>query len=130
MKKSIAIITLCTAGLALISTACAASITISGNLPGSLSGSVGSGPGFFIKSFYQYALFISGLLAFGAIVYGGIRYAWARGNPAGETEAKAWIWSALLGMLLLAGAYLILYTINPSLVNLSVGSLPLAPTIH
>lgn len=107
----------------------AAVISISPNLPGSLATTPsGSSPGAFIKNFYSYALFISGFLAFAAIVYGGIQYAIARGNPSGETEAKAWIWSALLGMLLLAGAYLILFTINPNLVNLSLPSLGAIPT--
>jgi hypothetical protein len=124
MKKSVIITTVCAVGLALISTASAATITISANLPGSLSTAASASPGAFVKSFYQYALFVSGLLAFGAIVYGGIKYAIARGNPSGETEARAWIWSALLGLLLLAGAYLILYTINPNLVNLSLPNLP------
>jgi hypothetical protein len=96
-------------------------ITISPNLPGSLT-SVSS-PGAWIKSFYNYALFISGLLAFGAIVYGGIKYAIARGNPSAESDARQWIWSALLGILLLACAYLILYTVNPNLVNLNLPSL-------
>jgi len=124
MKKNIFITTILLAGLVFSSMAYAATVTISPNLPGSLSGTGSVAPGAFIKSFYQYALFISGLLAFGAIVYGGIRYATARGNPSGETEAKAWIWSALLGLLLLAGAYLILFTINPNLVNLSLPTLP------
>ena len=102
----------------------AATVSISPNLPGSLS--VVSSPGGWIKSFYNYALFISGFLAFGAIVYGGIKYAIARGNPSQESEARQWIWSALLGMLLLAAAYLILYTVNPNLVNLSLPNLPQA----
>ncbi len=102
----------------------ATTVSISPNLPGSLS--VVSSPGGWIKSFYNYALFISGFLAFGAIVYGGIKYAIARGNPSQESEARQWIWSALLGMLLLAAAYLILYTVNPNLVNLSLPNLPQA----
>jgi uncharacterized membrane protein YgcG len=105
-------------------TSFAAIITISPNLPGSLT-SVSS-PGAWIKSFYNYALFISGLLAFGAIVYGGIKYAIARGNPSAESDARQWIWSALLGILLLACAYLILYTVNPNLVNLNLPTLPQA----
>lgn len=105
----------------------AATISISPSLPGSLATTPsGSSPGAYIKNFYSYALFISGFLAFAAIVYGGFRYMMARGNPSQETEAKAWIWSALLGLLLLAGAYLILFTINPNLVNLALPSLSTA----
>jgi formate hydrogenlyase subunit 3/multisubunit Na+/H+ antiporter MnhD subunit len=112
-------------GLLPIAVALAAAITISPNLPGPLNTTpTGSSPGAYIKNFYSYALFLSGLLAFGAIVYGGIKYAIARGNPSGESEAKQWIWSALLGMLLLAGAYIILFTINPNLVNLALPTLP------
>jgi formate hydrogenlyase subunit 3/multisubunit Na+/H+ antiporter MnhD subunit len=112
-------------GLVLASSVLAANITISPNLPGSLSATPsGSSPGAYIRNFYQYALFISGFLAFAAIVYGGIKYTIARGNPSAETEAKAWIWSALLGLLLLAAAYLILFTINPNLVNLTLPTLP------
>ena len=105
----------------------AAVINISPSLPGALAATPSAGPGVFVANFYQYALFVSGLLAFGAIVYGGIRYAWARGNPSGETEAKQWIWSALLGLLLLASAYLVLRTVNPNLVDLSLPGLPNAP---
>ncbi len=107
--------------LPVLALAAPAVISISPNLPGSLA--TASSPGGYIRNFYNYALFISGFLAFGAIVYGGIRYSLARGNPSGESEAKQWIWSALLGMLLLALAYVILYTVNPNLVDLRLPSL-------
>jgi hypothetical protein len=80
-------------------------------------------PGQFVKSFYDFALMIGGVLAFGAIVYGGVLYAASMGNPSRQSEGKEWIKSALLGLLLLAGAYLVLYTINPDLVNLSLPTL-------
>ena len=124
MKTRVAIII----GLACLPLLAFAQVHISPNLPGPLNATpTSSSPGAYIKNFYSYALFLSGLLAFGAIVYGGIKYAISRGNPSGETEAKAWIWSALLGMLLLAGAYLILFTVNPNLVNLALPSLPAVP---
>jgi hypothetical protein len=126
MKKDFVKVILCLVALLLISRASASTITISATFPGTASG---ASPGSVVVGLYRYALFVSGLLAFGAIVYGGIRYAWARGNPSGESEAKAWIWSALLGLLLLAGAYVILYTINPALVNLSLPGLPSSPAV-
>jgi hypothetical protein len=76
-----------------------------------------------INQFYQFALLISGVLAFGAIVYGGIKYILAAGNPSGQTEGREWIKSALLGLLLLLGAYLVLNTINPNLTKLSLPEL-------
>jgi hypothetical protein len=97
-------------------------IIINPAIPGTNPASTGIGG--FISNFYSFALLISGIIAFGAIVYGGVRYAVGRGNPSSESEAKSWITSALLGMLLLAGAYVILYTINPTIVDLKVLKLP------
>ncbi len=109
-------------------TAIAHAVTINPNLPGMpASGSAGANPAGYINGFYSFALIVSGILAFGAIVYGGIRYAVGKGNPSSETEGKAWITSALLGLLLLAGAYLILYTVNPQIVGLNIqGLTPIA----
>ncbi len=76
-----------------------------------------------INNLYQFTLLIGGLLAFGAIVYGGIKYILAAGNPSGQTEGREWIKSALLGLLLLMGAYLVLNTISPNLTRLSLPAL-------
>jgi hypothetical protein len=80
-------------------------------------------PGNYIASFYQFALVIGGLVAFGAIVFGGVKYMTATGNPSAQSEGKAWIEGALLGLLLLAGAYLILNTVNPNLTHLNLPTL-------
>ena len=95
--------------------------SVSAAIPG-MTGTVTSGtsPGNFVNGFYQFALMIGGVLAFGAVVYGGILYAISAGNPGKQSEGKEWIKSAIYGLLLLAGAYLVLYTINPNLVNLSL----------
>lgn len=85
----------------------------------------GASPGECVNNFYSFALLASGVLAFGAIVYGGIKYTFAAGNPSGQSEGKEWVKSALLGLLLLGAAGLILRTINPELVNLS--ALPGSP---
>jgi hypothetical protein len=97
-----------------------ASATINVNLPGASSA---TSPGGWVESFYQFALMIAGVLAFGVIIYGGIRYMTSVGNPSGEEEAKQWIWAALTGVLLLAGAYIILNVINPQLLNLTLPKL-------
>ena len=95
-------------------------VTISTSIPGMGTITSSTPPGAYIGGFYNFALGIGGLLALGAIVYGGVLYATSMGNPSKQSEGRAWIWSALTGLLLLAGAYLILYTINPNLVNLSL----------
>ena len=98
-------------------------VAINPNIPGTNAVSATSGPGAFVANFYQFALLISGILALGAIVYGGVKYAASAGNPSAQSDGKEWILSALYGILLLAGAYLILYTINPNLVNLNSAAL-------
>lgn len=101
-------------------------IVINPNIPGSYATSsvpVESGPGVFIANFYQFALMIGGLLAFGMIVWGGVKYAASRGNPSAESDAKDRIYGALIGLLLLAGVYIILFTINPNLLNLQLPTL-------
>ena len=99
-------------------------ITISDSFPGKYGTVVGTGgPGAFIANFYQFALIIGGILAFGVIVYGGIKYMTSAGNPSGASEAKEWIEAALLGLLLLGGAYFILSVVNPQLLNLNLPAL-------
>ena len=103
----------------------AATITLSPKIPGmSVSPTTGTPPSSFVAGFYKFALMIGGTLAFGAVVYGGILYAASAGNPGKQSEGREWIKSALFGLLLLAGAYLILYTVNPDIVSLSLPGLP------
>ncbi len=97
---------------------------IAAQFPGQASSAAGGeAPGAFINAFYVWALSISGVLAFGIIVYGGVKYMVSWGNPSGESDAKEWIKSALLGILLLASAYFILSIINPNLVSLGLPGL-------
>jgi hypothetical protein len=93
-------------------------ITIATSVPGS-TGSV-AGPGAFVANFYWFALIIGGVLAFGVVVYGGIRYMTSAGNPSGQSDAKEWIEAALLGLLMLVCVYFILDVINPQLLNLNL----------
>ena len=92
-------------------------------IPGTNLNTTSTPPGAFIANFYQFAIFIAGILAFGVVVYGGIRYAASAGNPSAQSDAKEWIWGALIGLALLAGAYLILNVVNPQLVNLNLPTL-------
>ena len=102
-------------------------VTISTSIPGTNANSTSSAPGAFIANFYQFALMIGGILAFGVIVFGGIKYTASAGNPSAQSDAKEWIWGALTGLLLLAGVYLVLNTINPQLVNLNLPTLNAVP---
>ena len=121
MKKFLTLYLILIVGLLLLPIA--HGVTISASIPGTNANSTSSAPGAFIANFYQFALMIGGILAFGVIVFGGIKYMASAGNPSGQTEGKEWIWGALTGLLLLAGAYLVLHTINPQLVNLNLPTL-------
>ncbi|MBI4087696.1 MAG: hypothetical protein HY434_02595 [Candidatus Liptonbacteria bacterium] len=84
-------------------------------------------PNEFIAQLYNFALMISGVLALGAIIFGGVKYMTAAGNPSGQTEGKEWIQGAISGLLLLFGAYFILNIINPDLTKLSLPALSPIP---
>jgi TRAP-type C4-dicarboxylate transport system permease small subunit len=125
MKKFLVLYIVLVAGLFFLPLA--HGVTISTSIPGNNANSTSSAPGAFIANFYQFALMIGGILAFGAIVFGGVKYTASAGNPSAQSDAKEWIWGALTGLLLLAGAYLVLYTINPQLVNLNLPTLSQVP---
>ena len=98
-------------------------VDISASIPGTYTANATSSPSAFVANFYQYALSIAGVLAFGIIVYGGVKYMISAGNPSGQGDAKEWIKAAIMGLLLLAGAYMILNVINPNLVSLNMPAL-------
>mgnify|MGYP001571172694 CR=1 FL=1 len=76
-------------------------------------------PAAYIARFYQFALAIAGMLAFGMIIFGAIQYTVSAGNVAQQSDARDRIYQALWGVALLLGAYLILFTIDPKLVSLT-----------
>lgn len=102
--------------------ALATNLVINPALPG-MSNASTTGPAGWIVGFYNFALLFAGILAFGAIVYGGVKAAASAGNPSKISEGRAYIYSSLIGLLLLACAWLILNTINPNLTKLQVPTL-------
>lgn len=75
-------------------------------------------PAGYIARLYQFGLMIVGLFAFGGIVYGALKYILSAGSMADQSDAKDQITQAVLGLVLLLGSFLILYTINPEITNL------------
>ena len=75
----------------------------------------------FVKYLFNFAIIISGLIAFVSLVYGGFRYLTSAGSPVAMGEAKSQITAGILGLALILGSYLLLTTINPQLVILTVG---------
>lgn len=88
-------------------------------IPGEGIKTVDIGIGRYIRGVYLFGLGFAALLAMGMIVFGGIIYIISRGNPSKITEAKEIIQGAIYGLLLLIGAYVILYNVNPNLVGLN-----------
>ncbi|MBU6500454.1 MAG: hypothetical protein KGJ89_01320 [Patescibacteria group bacterium] len=119
MKRSIYWLTMALLFSCAANSALAATVSINTSLPFSTGPDIPST----VNAFYKYALYLGGILAFGAVVFGGVKYIFAAGNPSGQSEGKDWIKSALLGLVLLGGAYLILNVINPNLVNLNLPTL-------
>jgi hypothetical protein len=76
-------------------------------------------PAGYIARLYQFGLMIAGLTALLFLIIGAVRYTLSAGNFASKDDAKDQMLQAILGLALLMGAYLILYTINPNLVNLT-----------
>ena len=74
----------------------------------------------YLNNIYKFAVGIAGLLALGMIVAGGVYYTVSAGSSDKQKEAKDMITSAVLGVALLLGSYLILKTINPQIVTLDL----------
>lgn len=70
-----------------------------------------------LQNIFIWAIGIGGVVAFGIIVYGGILYMSSGGNPSRVGDAWEWIKAAIYGLLLLFLGWILLYTINPTLVG-------------
>ena len=73
----------------------------------------------FIEYLYGWGIGIGGFFVFAMLVYGGIEYMTAAGNPGKTKEAMKRITSAATGLVLLLASFLILNTINPQLTQLT-----------
>jgi hypothetical protein len=97
-------------------------------IPGDISVAGNGDPAGILVNFYQFGMLLAGILAFGMVVWAGIQYSLSRGNAAGQTDARDKVIQAFLGILLLVGAYAILYTLNPGLTRLQLPQLsPIDP---
>ena len=74
----------------------------------------------YIKYIFNLAIWLSGLIAFGVIVWGGLSYLMSAGSPQKISSAKDTIVSGFFGLLLLLSSYLILYIINPKILALQL----------
>ena len=77
----------------------------------------------YVKYIFNFAIIIAGVVAFGVIVWGGVRWLTSAGDPAKLKDAKEQVFAAFLGLIILFSSYLILTTINPQLVIFEVEEL-------
>ncbi len=73
----------------------------------------------YIDTIYQFLVGIAGVTATVMIMLGGWQWIFAGGNESAITSAKERITSAIIGLVLALASYLILFTINPALVELT-----------
>lgn len=76
------------------------------------------GPGHWIQYIFVFALSIVGLAVIAAFVWAGIEYMTAGDNSSKVSSARSRMWSAVQGLIILLGSYIVLNTINPDLVNI------------
>ncbi len=77
----------------------------------------------YIANIYRFMIGISGILALGMIVAGAIYISVSPGSVDKQSEGRSMIMSAIFGVILIFGSYIILDTINPSLTILKEPSL-------
>jgi len=75
--------------------------------------------GQYIAAVYRYSVGIAAVLAVVMIMVGGFTWLVSGGSPDKIGRAKEFIVSALIGLALALFSYVILYTINPRLVNIT-----------
>lgn len=76
-------------------------------------------PGY-VDALYKFVIWTSGIAALLMINIGGFMYFTAAGNTSKLEKAKGVISDALLGLIAIMTAYLILYIINPDLVQIDL----------
>ncbi len=77
----------------------------------------------YFKYFFNAGILLAGFAAVIVVAFGGVYYLVSYGRGKFTSEAKDWIKSGILGLLILVCSYLILYTINPDLVILKMDGL-------
>lgn len=81
--------------------------------------------GSYINAFYTYALGAAALIAIVMIMIGGVQYILGAANPEMVGQAKSRMTNAVVGLILILGAYVILNTVNPYLVKFKTIQAPM-----
>ena len=74
----------------------------------------------YIQAVYKFGIWTVGIAAMFMIMFGGYAYILSAGNNASMQKAKGFIFDALIGMTIALTAYLLLYIINPELLEIKI----------
>lgn len=85
--------------------------------------------GDYVSAIYSFLAGVIAMIAAVMILYGGFQWMTASGNAGNVQKAKTTIYSSLIAIVLTLGSYLLLYTINPQLVQIRDLSLLTVPGI-
>lgn len=86
--------------------------------------------GKYVRSIYNYLLAIVGLVAAIVLMLGGVIWLTAAGNTDKISQAKSLVMGSLTGIVLILTSYIILRTINPSLVDLEITPIEVVDQIN
>ena len=86
--------------------------------------------GAYIAGMYKWFSGAIGILSAVMILYGGLKWITAGGNRGNVQSAKEVVFSSLIALVIALGSYLLLYVINPSLVNLRPPALVMVKPIQ
>jgi len=76
----------------------------------------------YVQAIYDFGIAAVGICAMFMIIIGGFMYASSAGNNASMEKAKGVITDAIIGLILAMGSWLILYIINPDLIQCNMPS--------
>ncbi|MCL5010770.1 MAG: 3D domain-containing protein [Patescibacteria group bacterium] len=82
-----------------------------------------------IKYFSNWAIIIAALSAIFSLIYAGVMYLTSTGKPEKARAAKSRFYNALVGLTIIAGAYLVMVFINPKLTILDIKKVPVSAGI-
>jgi len=83
----------------------------------------------YIRAIYYYGLRIAAILAAIVLMAGGVLWIVSGGDASKVTQAKELIIGSVVGLIILLSSWIILNTINPSLINLKVLSTTLVDVV-
>ncbi len=87
--------------------------------------------GKYVRAVYIYFIWIIGILSTVMVIYGGIRWVAAAGNPGRISDARETVNNAIIGLIIALTSYTLLFTIDPNLtrLNLKVSAVNKAPAV-